>query len=118
MSVFAICLQSFKNKMIANKLKKISGTIRIRISKSDFESKLFTTEYVYTGCLCLNSANSNYVYTHYIPGVIDANFITYKEINSKFSNKEINWEETNKLELKDLIEQNANMPNEFFTSKL
>jgi hypothetical protein len=88
--------------MIANKLKKISGTIRIRISKPNFDSKLFTTEYVYAGCIC---ANTNCVYTHYIPGVIDANFITYKEMNTKFANKEINWEETNKLELKKMSKQ-------------
>jgi hypothetical protein len=91
--------------MIANKLKKISGIIRIRISKPNFESKLFTTEYIYTGCVCLNSANSNYIYTHYIPGVIDANFITYNEMYTKFNNKEIDWEQTNKIELKKMSKQ-------------
>ena len=98
--------------MLLNKLKKITGIIRVRILKPDFNSKLFNPEYVYMGCLCLNTntnktidISENYIFTNYIPGVIDANFITYKEKAIKFGNEEISWDNTIKLKLKKMSKQ-------------
>ena len=98
--------------MLLNKLKKITGIIRVRILKPDFNLKLFNPEYVYMGCLCVNTSTNkntntleNFIFTNYIPGVIEANFITYKEKAIKFGKEEINWENTTKLKLKKMSKQ-------------
>ena len=97
--------------MLLNKLKKMTGIIRVQILKPNFDSKQFVPEYVFTGCICLNMSihtlqnEENYIFTNYIPGVIDANFITYKEKEIKFNKKDINWDDTIKLRLKRISKQ-------------
>jgi len=95
--------------MLLNKLKKMTGIIRIQILKPNFKLKeQFSPEYIFTGCICLNMSihnEENYIFTNYIPGVIDANFITYKENEIKFNKKDINWDDTIKLRLKKMSKQ-------------
>jgi hypothetical protein len=95
--------------MLLNKLKKMTGIMRIQILKPNFKSKQqFTPEYIFTGCICLNMSKQNeenYIFTNYIPGVIDANFITYKEKEIKFNKKDINWDDTIKVKLKRMSKQ-------------
>ena len=94
--------------MLLNKLKKMTGIIRVQILKPNFESKQFVPEYIFTGCICLNMSTQNeenYIFTNYIPGVIDANFITYKEKEIKFNKKDINWDDTIKVKLKKMSKQ-------------
>jgi len=94
--------------MLLNKLKKMTGIIRVQILKPNFESKQFVPEYIFTGCICLNMSTQNeenYIFTNYIPGVIDANFITYKEKEIKFNKKDINWDDTIKVKLKRMSKQ-------------
>ena len=87
----------------------MTGIIRVQILKPNFKSKQqFTPEYIFTGCICLNMSKQNeenYIFTNYIPGVIDANFITYKEKEIKFNKKDINWDDTIKLRLKRISKQ-------------
>jgi hypothetical protein len=90
--------------MIANKLKKISGIIRLKIIKPDFNVGIFKEDIVYMGCLCLNTKFGDCIFTNYIPGIINADFFTCKEI-SKFQNNEISWEDSNKLKIHTISKQ-------------
>lgn len=90
--------------MIANKLKKISGIIRLKIIKPDFNVGIFKEDIVYMGCLCLNTKFGDCIFTNYIPGIINADFFTCKEI-SKFQNNEITWEDSNKLKIHRISKQ-------------
>jgi hypothetical protein len=90
--------------MIANKLKKISGIIRLKIIKPDFNKEIFKEDIVYMGCLCLNTKFGDCIFTNYIPGIINADFLTCKEI-SKFENNEICWEYSNKLKIYKISKQ-------------
>jgi len=91
--------------MLLSRVKRICGVIRIRLLVPDFEINSFYDQYVYSGGICLEVSGVKYVFTNYIPGIISAEFYTYKEINSFFSKEtitynmleKINWLNAHKL---------------------
>ena len=96
--------------MLLNKIKKITGVIRLKILVPDFDcSEKFIPDYVYSGGICLEQTNGKFVSTNYIPGVIDAEFCTYKEIGQNTITYEIlekiNWSNAHKLRLSNMSKQ-------------
>ncbi len=89
--------------MLLSRVKRICGIIRIRLLVPDFETNLFTDQYVYCGGICLEVGGNKFVFTNYIPGIISAEFYTYKEINlwdkpiTDIVLEEINWSNAHKL---------------------
>jgi hypothetical protein len=99
--------------MLINKIKKITGVLKVRILIPDFEKKTFEEDNIYLGGICLDIQGNKSIYTHYIPGVLDANFITYKEfaVQSKSSKitqdilEHFNWESSHKLNISNVSKQ-------------
>lgn len=90
--------------MLLSRVKRISGIIRIRLLIPEFEANRFGDQYVYSGGTCLEVPDGKYVFTNYIPGIISAEFLTYKEIGTRpeetiTSNtlEQINWLDAHKL---------------------
>jgi len=67
--------------MLLSRVKRLCGIIRIRLLVPDFERNSFSDQYVYSGGVCLEQIDGKCVFTNYIPGIISAEFYTYKEIN-------------------------------------
>jgi hypothetical protein len=97
--------------MLLSRVKRISGIIRIRLLIPDFETNLFTDQYVYSGGLCLELIDGKSVFTNYIPGIISADFYTYKEINIQndiiddITLEKINWSNAHKLTINSMSKQ-------------
>ena len=100
-----------KLSMLVSRVKRICGIIRIRLLIPDFETNSFSDQYVYSGGLCLELIDGKYVFTNYIPGIISAEFYTYKEINiqSEVINdimlEKINWSNAHKLTIVSMSKQ-------------
>jgi len=99
--------------MSINRIKKITGVLKVRILIPDFENNTFIKENIYLGGVCLDIQGNKSIYTHYVPGVIDANFVTYKEfaVKSKFSKitqdvlENFNWKSSHKLNISKVSKQ-------------
>jgi hypothetical protein len=89
--------------MLLSRVKRITGIIRIRLLIPDFETNSFSDQYVYSGGICLEVTDGKYIFTNYIPGIISAEFYTYKEINTTnevitdIMLEKINWSNGHKL---------------------
>jgi len=99
--------------MSINRIKKITGVLKVRILIPDFENNTFIKENIYLGGVCLDIQGNKSIYTHYVPGVIDAHFVTYKEfaVKSKFSKitqdvlENFNWKSSHKLNISKVSKQ-------------
>lgn len=120
--------------MLVNRIKKITGIIRLRILIYDTDTQEhFVPEYVYSGGICLEHSfqmttiskiplplgfqpikGNKFVSTNYIPGVIDAEFYTYKELEFEFGLisfeqfeqiEQINWSKAHKLQVHSMSKQ-------------
>jgi hypothetical protein len=96
--------------MLVNRIKKITGIIRLRILIYDnTTSEHFIPDYVYSGGICLEHTGGKFISTNYIPGVIDAEFYTYKELglSSITFNKieSIEWSNAHKLQVHSMSKQ-------------
>ena len=76
-----------------NRLQKISGIIKIK--KLEFYNDNFEYIEFFCGGLCLNLYNKNIIITNYIYGIIEANFLSYKQIESNG----LDWELSYKLNI-------------------
>jgi len=95
--------------MSLTRIKKITGILKVRILIPDFEDNTFSQDNIYVGGICLDIRGNRCIYTHYIPGVIDAQFATYKELGLREITEDIlehfNWTNTHKLNISNVSKQ-------------
>jgi hypothetical protein len=99
--------------MLINRIKRITGLLKVRLLIPNFEDNTFTEENIYLGGVCLEIEGKKSIYTHYVPGVIDAYFVTYKEFGvhlglSKITQEileDFNWKNSHKLNLLNVSKQ-------------
>lgn len=84
--------------MLLNRIKKITGVLKIRILTPDFETKTFDQNHIYMGGICLETNLTKCICTNYVAGVIDAQFVTYKELSLQLGLREITQETLEKLD--------------------
>ena len=81
-----------------NKLLKFSGIIRITKKSINFELHSYDTETIFIGGFCTTINNNKIIACNYIPGIINAHFYSYRELNELSTDDDsIDWDTSHKL---------------------
>jgi hypothetical protein len=100
-----------------NKLDKISGIIKIKKFDYNFNNNNFDLIEIFVGALCLNLNNHNLIITNYISGILEASFLSHREIKNNIDwNSAHNINIFKKSKMWDYLQFSINVVNNHFIS--